>query len=40
VQKAKKERTFKANIIIFTSAYELNKKWLTKEPDLVLCVTG
>ena len=40
MQKSKKERTFKANIIIFTSAFDLNKKWLTKEPEMVVCVTG
>ena len=40
MQKSKKERTFKANIIIFTNSFDLNKKWLTKEPEMVICVTG
>lgn len=34
-----KKRKFNAKTIIFTRSYDLNKKWLKKEPKIVNSVT-
>ena len=36
----KKKKRFQSKIIIFTRSYDINKKWLKKEPKLVHSVTS